>query len=81
MLLMLPLVLFVSYFPFKSSQPLATYLFSPHHYAPYVATGLIHVLQISIFSALSTDWPFSTARRAQYAVFAFVIIFSISGHN
>ena len=48
----------------KAASLLATSLFSPHHYAPYVADGLIHVLQISIFSALSTDWPFSRARSA-----------------
>jgi hypothetical protein len=43
----------------KAASRLAISLFSPHHYALYVATGLINVLQNFIFSALSTDWPFN----------------------
>lgn len=46
--------------------------------APYVATGIINVIGF-YFSSLSTVWAFSRRRGAQYALFEFVILFSVSG--
>jgi hypothetical protein len=48
----------------KPASRLAISPFSTQHFALYVATGLINVLQIFIFSALSTYWLFSTGRSA-----------------
>jgi len=48
----------------KAASHLAISLFSVQDSAPYVSTGLINVLQIFIFSALSTDGLFSRGRSA-----------------
>ena len=65
----------------RVASRLAISLFGVQNSTSCVAIGLINVLQIFIFAALSADWLFSGRRSAQYAQFAFVILFSMSGVN
>ena len=65
----------------KAVSLLTMFQFSAQHPAPHVAAGLINVLPVFIFSALSTNWLCSRCRSAWYALFAFVILFSIPGLN
>ena len=60
-----PYILLKTFFFFsRVASRLAISLFSVQNSAPYIVIGLINVLWIFIFSALSADWLFSRGRSA-----------------
>jgi hypothetical protein len=62
----------------KTASRLAISLFSAQNSAPYVATGIINVLQIFIVYAELTNWLLNKAEgHNMYALLAFVILFDV----
>ena len=56
---LIPSKILLKTFLSKVANHLSSSLFSVQDPAPYVASGLIDVLQVFVFSTPSTDWLFS----------------------